>query len=111
MFFQVSDEFIEQVIINNSVTSNNTTSFSECNKLNEIISCGRSLSNFGLATVGANQFDRQFPESPSELGCAGTSTFRPANPEYLMLVAVKCDRFTMFINVLPGSHHVVERVF
>ncbi|WP_411209013.1 hypothetical protein, partial [Klebsiella variicola] len=26
-------------------------------------------------------------------------------------VAVKCDRFTMFINVLLGSHHVVKRVF
>lgn len=66
---------------------------------------------FCLAAVGTNQFDRQFPESPSELGCAGTSAFRSADPEHRMLVAVKCDRFTMFINVLPGSHHVVKRVF
>ena len=36
---------------------------------------------FCLAAVGTNQFDRQFPESPSELGCAGTSAFRSADPE------------------------------
>ncbi|BDA92267.1 hypothetical protein E3AUHO_49530 [Klebsiella pneumoniae subsp. pneumoniae] len=67
--------------------------------------------SFCLAAVGTNQFDRQFPESPSELGCAGTSAFGSADPEHRMLVAVKCDRFTMFINVLPGSHHVVKGVF
>ena len=66
---------------------------------------------FGLAAVGTNQFDRQFPESPAELGRAGTPTFRSADPEYGMLVTVKCDRFTIFINVLSCSHHVVERVF
>ncbi len=66
---------------------------------------------FGLAAIGANQFDSQLPESLSELGRAGTSTFLPIDYEYCMLVAVKCDRFTMLINVLPGSHHVVERIF
>ncbi|EMG7819894.1 TPA: hypothetical protein MIJ06_005266 [Klebsiella pneumoniae] len=66
---------------------------------------------FGLAAVGANQFYRQFPKSPSELGCAATSAFRHADPKYRMLVAVKCDRFTMFIKLLTGSHHVVDRVF
>lgn len=39
------------------------------------------------------------------LGCAGTSAFGSADPEYRMLVAVKCDRLTIFINVLPGIHH------
>jgi hypothetical protein len=34
---------------------------------------------FCLAAVGTNQFDRQFPESPSELGCAGTSAFGSAD--------------------------------
>lgn len=36
---------------------------------------------FGLAAIGANQFDSQFPESPSELGRAGTSTFLPIDSD------------------------------
>jgi hypothetical protein len=47
---------------------------------------------------------------PSELGCANTS-FRLHDLNTRMLVAVNATGLPMFINVLPGSHHVVKRVF
>ncbi len=55
--------------------------------------------------------DRQFPESPSELGCAGTSAFRSADPEHRMLVAVNATGLPCLSMYCRGSHHVVKRVF